>query len=143
MKQFWSKVRKSSPEECWIWTAAKDPRGYGRVTATRLPFKIQLAHRMSWYLSNGPIPEGKCILHKCDNPPCVNPSHLFLGTRVENIYDAAKKGRLIYGIGNMKKTYCPRGHDYFPRRDACGKRECRICKNAMKRAKRRFLNVKV
>lgn len=88
-KRFWEKV--SFGDRCWEWNAFKDPAGYGR-------FGIGggvslLAHRVSWWLSNGPIPAGKCVLHECDNRCCVNPAHLKLGDQKQNAIDRESRGR--------------------------------------------------
>lgn len=75
-------------EGCWDWSGAKRTRGgYGRM-------KGGYAHRISWAIHHGPIPAGLLVLHRCDNPPCSNPDHLFLGTQKDNMADAAAKGRL-------------------------------------------------
>lgn len=76
---------------CWLWEGAVDRYGYGKIRDNC--HRVQ-AHRVSWILHNGPIPEGLCVLHKCDVPGCVNPDHLFLGTNKDNTQDALKKGRL-------------------------------------------------
>lgn len=89
---FWDKVSKLS--SCWEWTAAKDSRGYGCFGATKY-FGISKAHRFSYFLHNGDIPKGMHVLHKCDNPSCVNPDHLFLGTNKDNMKDRDFKGRGI------------------------------------------------
>lgn len=82
-----------TPSGCIEWTAAKQKRfGYGAVWFPRLG-KMQLAHRVSYMLSVGEIPVGMCVLHRCDNPPCINPDHLFLGTCSDNIQDMIGKGR--------------------------------------------------
>jgi len=87
--RFWLHVKKS--KGCWIWTGAKRD-GYGRIGGGPGKNALQ-AHRVSWELEYGPIPEGKCVLHRCDNPPCVRPRHLFLGTKFENAVDRDRKGR--------------------------------------------------
>lgn len=85
--RFWIKVKKS--DGCWIWGALR-LNGYGCL---RFNGKRTLAHRVSWEIHNGPIPEGLFVLHRCDNPACVRPDHLFLGTRKDNMQDMIKKGR--------------------------------------------------
>lgn len=89
--RFWKKVDKNG--NCWEWVAARNSEGYGSFGING---KTQLTHRVSWVLSNGPIPDGLLVCHHCDNPSCVNPGHLFLGTDKDNIQDALKKGRLNY-----------------------------------------------
>lgn len=90
-ERFWSHVAKS--DGCWLWTAARGPRGYGIVGI--VGSTTRLAHRVSWALTHGPIPAGLHVLHRCDNPPCCNPDHLFLGTHAENMQDMAAKGRAV------------------------------------------------
>jgi hypothetical protein len=97
MERFWNKVDKTSG--CWIWTGAKSKKGYGRF---KFRGKLVSPHRFSWELRNGPIPKGEgfhgtCVCHKCDNPRCVNPDHLFLGTHKDNMRDAIAKGRIVLG----------------------------------------------
>lgn len=89
-ERFWVKVDKTG--DCWIFTGAINDRGYGcfRFDCVRT---MELAHRVSWELANGPIPDGLCVLHHCDNPPCVRVDHLFLGTRADNAADCGMKGR--------------------------------------------------
>ena len=85
---------------CWIWTRSKC-RGYGRISYNGTG---KMAHRISWEIHCGPIPEGMLVLHKCDVPACVNPEHLFLGTYKDNTQDAIKKGRLhIFTKEDCKK----------------------------------------
>lgn len=91
--RFWDRVTKT--ETCWIISGAHTKFGYGLIGH-------QLAHRFSWELNVGPIPDGLWVLHKCDNPPCVNPDHLFLGTPKDNQQDAAKKGHLPRGESNHR-----------------------------------------
>lgn len=92
MDRFWSKVNKRNSDDCWDWTASKFRQGYGKFTETgkSQPSK---AHRVSWEIKHGPLPKGLLICHKCDNPSCVNPEHLFLGTYQDNNRDCADKGR--------------------------------------------------
>jgi hypothetical protein len=82
--RFWSHVLESPA--CWIWTGNIGPNGYGR-------FGQRYAHRLSYEWMRGPIPEGMFVLHHCDNPPCVRPDHLFLGTAADNSHDMVRKGR--------------------------------------------------
>lgn len=91
---FWSHVDKTG--ECWLWLGAKAiTTGYGKLGRTVNGKKVTIpAHRYSWTLTNGPIPGGLCVLHRCDNPPCVRPDHLFLGTHLDNSADALAGDRV-------------------------------------------------
>jgi hypothetical protein len=93
LERFWSNVHKT--DWCWEWTGSKIGSGYGQLRAfdrTRWT-----AHRLSWYLNIGPIPDGKWVLHDCDNPPCVRPDHLFLGDHDANVADKVGKHRQARG----------------------------------------------
>ena len=99
--RFWSKVDKRGPFECWPWLASTLRHGHGDFSVNG---KRVLAHRFSWSLVNGPIPVGEkihdcCILHSCDNPPCVNPSHLRLGNQADNVRDRDTRNRFRKMIG--------------------------------------------
>ena len=87
--RFWSRVAKS--DGCWEWTAGRFDTGYGAFCSAR---KTLYAHRVSWQLTNGKIPDGLFVCHRCDNRGCVRPDHLFLGTNRDNQIDAREKGRL-------------------------------------------------
>jgi len=87
---FWKKVEAGPFMDCWLWTASKLPDGYGRFAVNR---RLQLAHRVSWIIHNGPIPEGMLICHRCDCPSCVNPYHLYAGTASDNMQDMIRKDR--------------------------------------------------
>lgn len=97
-RRFWSKVQKGAG--CWLWTAAKDRAGYGQFRAGGRGRTMARAHRVSWSIHYGDIPAGMNCLHKCDNPSCVRPDHLFLGTLSDNNHDMAVKGRNAKGMAN-------------------------------------------
>ncbi len=95
IKKFWDKIEKT--ESCWLWKGSKDGCGYGNFI---FHGKCTHANRVSWKLFRGEIPKGLYVCHTCDNPSCVNPDHLFLGTQKQNMIDCSKKGRM----GNRKGT---------------------------------------
>jgi hypothetical protein len=114
--RMWRRVVSES-DGCLIFTGSKDAKGYGQVTCMDAGRPLK-AHRVAWESTVGPIPDGLCVLHRCDNPACVNPDHLFLGTVGDNNTDMTAKGR----HANQQKTHCPAGHLYDETR------LCRVCR---------------
>lgn len=106
LKRFWSKVQKT--DNCWIWTGGVfhcANGDYGRFwLGTKATGKDLYAHRVSFELANGPIPDGVDVCHSCDNPICVNPAHLWPGTHLDNMRDMYKKGRRTAAIGERVGT---------------------------------------
>jgi hypothetical protein len=96
--RFWEKVDKSG--ECWVWTAAKQASGYGKFVIRKGDTPVG-AHRLAYQLEVGDIPEGMYVLHRCDNPSCVRPDHLFVGTHLDNMADMRAKGRWHYTPRNQ------------------------------------------
>jgi hypothetical protein len=93
MKRFWDKVSIPPEDGCWTWNGATLGDGYGVIGHGKS--KVVRAHRLSWEMAKGTIHDGMFVCHHCDNPPCVNPDHLFLGTALDNTRDMDNKGRRI------------------------------------------------
>ena len=98
--RFWTRVDRSG--ECWLWTGATSPKGYGRFWAGGV---TRRSHRVAWKITNGDIPDGLLVLHKCDTPRCVRPDHLFLGTYADNNIDCRDKGRSAFGDRNGSRIH--------------------------------------
>ncbi len=127
IKRFWANTRPDVSSGCIEWTGSR--RGscpsamYGRIN---IGGKFYSTHRLAWYMANGDIPAGMCVLHHCDNPRCVNVGHLFIGTVRDNNADRTAKGRSRNGMS--EKTHCPRGHEYAgDNLFVLGGRRCRTC----------------
>ncbi len=101
IRRFWRHVEILTLDECWCWKLTKSTGGYGQITVHSRTLK---AHRVAYYLFNSVDPESMLVCHKCDNPPCCNPYHLFLGTEKDNIQDAKAKGRLNTAAGDFHGT---------------------------------------
>lgn len=107
-------VQSGMDTPCTLWTGLKRHK-YGCFHA---PHMVS-AHRYAWELAHGPIPDGLCVLHRCDTPACVNPAHLFLGTHADNVADKVAKGRQARGDGSPSRLHPehrPRGKDHFSQR---------------------------
>jgi len=92
---------------CLLWLGTVNRKGYGRIGVNK---KAYFTHRVAWECTFGPIPSDKWVLHKCDQPSCIRPDHLFLGTHADNMADMEQKGRARRGVYNAMKTHCPAGH---------------------------------
>lgn len=121
--RFWSKTSRDTASGCLEWTAARNEGGYGLFGKNRSSL---LAHRIAWTILNGQIPADLDVLHRCDNPRCVEIGHLFSGDAAVNVSDMVAKGR----HRSQRATHCRKGHEYagdnlYARRD--GTRDCRAC----------------
>ncbi len=111
IERFEAKFERRGPDECWEWQASRMPKGYGRFGTVRGISSMNLAHRVSYVLYNGKLPviegwHGACVLHRCDNPPCVNPAHLFVGSIKDNIHDMIDKNRQSINYPVEGKPFC-------------------------------------
>lgn len=132
---FWEKVQRGTADECWPWTRSCVSAGYGGF---QMQGKWWSTHRLAYALTYGEIPEDQWVLHHCDNPPCCNPAHLFLGGPPENTADMWNKGRQGVDPEAMRArfraiTHCPQGHEYTEANTYVypdGRRKCRACQAA-------------
>jgi hypothetical protein len=114
----------NTPDDCWEWQGARTSPGWHGIMTYR--GKHLMAHRVSFEHYRGPIPEGLFVLHRCDNPPCVNPDHLELGTLHQNSLDASRRGRMV----RVPKERCKRGHLFEGNtyiHPITGRRSCHEC----------------
>ena len=119
-ERFWSHVDKRGHDECWLWLAGKYVGGYGALRTAYKGRKFVRAPRLAWAIVNGPIPAGLWVLHRCDNPPCVNPAHLFLGTHKDNMRDREAKGRNVMSRHpECSSLWGPRKPEYQVRGTRC------------------------
>ena len=140
--RFWKNVENVSfatDEDCWLWIGYTNNQGYGLINFGK---RMYLVHRISWWIyrdlcqSNFLKNQDLCALHKCDSSRCINPGHLFLGSKADNNEDKVNKGR----HHNMLKTHCNYGHKFTPentRINVRGARECKKCCN--ERSREHFL----
>lgn len=147
-ERFDAKVDKSGPGGCWVWTGKRSREGYGRFS---LDGRLVNAHRWSWERAVGPIPNGLLVCHHCDNPPCVNPEHLFVGTIQDNTRDMLAKGRgntrgLARGpihrntpgfVDSRIKTHCKRGHELAVTAVRTKWNNARVCTECVRVRRRR------
>lgn len=144
-ERFWPKVEFIPFHECWEWTGSKDRDGYGLIGTDK---GTRGAHRISYEISTGKhLGKEAHVLHKCDNPSCVNPQHLFSGSHSDNMQDKLKKGR----DQNQIKTHCSRGHAFEGANLAIRTRgnrkgvyrSCRMCNRAKTAARRLAITKKI
>lgn len=130
-ERFWSHT-KPADNGCIVWTGCIQSRN-GRTAGGYGQCQYGLTHRVAWMLRFGAIPRGLCVCHKCDNPPCVNPDHLRLGTIADNQREMRLKGRAVnpLALSQAAKTHCSNGHEFTDENTAIargnGQRVCRMC----------------
>jgi hypothetical protein len=129
-ERFWAKVKKT--DICWTWKGSRNGDGYGHFFFNG---RVMLAHRVVWTMANGAIPDGLQVLHKCDNPPCVRPDHLFLGTQLDNLADMEKKGRRDWSKGETCHDARLTEQQVIEIRDSSHPHDTQFCKMAAEKYK--------
>lgn len=119
-ERFWGKVHKRGFDECWPWLGYTR-RGYGRMYVRG---RQEQAHRIAWEIINGAIPQGALVCHRCDNPQCCNPAHLFLGTVADNAHDRDEKGRAANTQGEKSAQAKLSRADVLAIRECCRRSDC-------------------
>ena len=136
IERFNQKINKTNT--CWLWTGAQNSKGYGAMSYNG---KVINAHRLSYLLHKGEIPDKLIVCHTCDTPRCVNPDHLWLGTHTDNNHDMIKKNR--HGKNMRRQTHCRKGHKFTPKTtyirtepDGTQYQNCKTCRNILKKNNR-------
>ena len=133
-ERFWNMVSKGAPNECWEWKGAIYTNGYASFSLKRNGrWRPTKASRVCYAITKGPMPAHLEVMHSCDNRICVNPAHLSLGTKSDNMQDAIRKGRKPTPVGKRNRTTCKLGHPFDAantRYTPQGHRRCRICVRA-------------
>jgi hypothetical protein len=132
--RFWARVSRT--DDCWEWQAYVKNNGYGVL---RHCGRLWHAHRLAWLITHGELADEAFVCHRCDNPRCVRPDHLFLGTHTDNMRDAWSKGRGRNPMtdANAAKTHCSRGHEFTAENTNVlpdSSRQCRTCRRENCRA---------
>ena len=130
LKRFEKKFTKT--QGCWNWEASGHPKGYGQFWVNG---KYERANRAAYRLYKGEIPEGLIVCHSCDNPKCVNPRHLWVGTNSDNQRDRVRKGR----HREANKTHCPSGHEYTEKNTKVAKNGWRQCRECNRKRQREYI----
>lgn len=137
-ERFWRHVLLS--DGCWEWSGALHERGYGVINDGRRPARAMRAHRLSFEIHRGPIPDGLLVCHRCNNKRCVRPDHLYLATNAENVRHAFRDGLNPSQERAKARASCKHGHAYTPantyRHNGTGHRQCRECHRLRARARR-------